>query len=50
MAGVFPASGPLEENRLTDRTAEEIRVLAWAYLGFAALLTRTRLTPTQRGT
>jgi hypothetical protein len=49
MAGVFPASDPLEEDRLTSRTGSEIRSLASAYLGFAALLTRTRLTPTQPG-
>lgn len=48
MAGV-PAGDPLEENAITGRTAGEIRLLTNVFRGVAALLTRTRLAPTQRG-
>jgi hypothetical protein len=37
-----------EESRLTGRMAKEIR-LSIGMFGVAALLTRTRLAPTQRG-
>ncbi len=49
MAGGFLVSVEREETPLTGRVTEEIRLLPAASSGFAALLTRTRLTPTQRG-
>jgi hypothetical protein len=45
----FSPFGALEESPLTASAAMEIPVLPAAQLRFVALLTRTKLAPTQRG-
>ena len=49
MAGGLWAGGGLEETPVKGLDTWVIRLLRASYLEFAALLTRTRLAPTQPG-